>query len=139
MNYIYETWLADLRAADASFVPNDLWYPMHRELIRRVLEGTMPDGSILKDKAQVVILADAVVPQNILGYLVRDREYLHWIHIRRGTVWRKRGLAKLLLQQTHSERLPAVWRTKLGLERLQNPSRSRWARSSWWTDAPSPS
>jgi hypothetical protein len=138
MNYIYDSWLADLRDADASFLPNDIFFPAHREVLRRVLEGTSDSGRALADKAQVILLSPAKYPADIAGYLVRDRNYLHWIHVRRGKQWRLHGLAKQLLVGTHSEKLPLVWRTKLGHERLQNPLRSRQARHAWWAETPSP-
>lgn len=125
LGYIFETWLADLREADASFLPNDLWFPAHREAITRVLAH--PDTT-------AVVLADAVSPTIIYGYLVRDPAFLHWVHIRRGK-WRKKGLAKHLLQSTQSQDLPLVWRTKLGMERLTSPVRSRQARHAWWSTA----
>lgn len=124
--YVYETWLSDLREADSSFLPNDLWFPAHREVLRRVLEA--PGTSS-------VVLADAVDPSIIYGYLVRDPNFLHWIHIRRGK-WRQKGLAKSLLQSQQATDLPLVWRTKLGHERLNNPLRSRLARHQWWSAAP---
>lgn len=123
--YVYETWLSDLREADASFLPNDLWFPAHREVLSRVLAHPL---------TQAVVLADSVDPTIIYGYLIRDPEYLHWVHIRRGK-WRHQNLAKQLLQATKSESLPLVWRTKLGHERLRNPLRSRLARHAWWSTA----
>ena len=123
--YVYETWLNDLRTTDNSFLPNDLWFPAHREVVKRVLEHPL---------VQIVVLADAVDPSIIYGYVVRDPEYLHWIHIRRGK-WRLRGLGKLLLERVKAGGLPLVWRTKLGHERLSNPVRSRQARHAWWSTA----
>lgn len=123
LGYIYETWLADLREADASFLPNDLWFPAHRECLTRVLAGP---------QTRAYVLADSIDSNIIYGYLVRDDNYLHWVHIRRGQ-WRKRGLAKHLLSETQSLSLPLVWRTKAGHERLQNPLRSRQARHAWWS------
>lgn len=123
--YVYETWLHDLRETDNSFLPNDLWYPAHREVIKRVLEHPL---------VQIVVLADAVDEHIIYGFIVRDPEYLHWIHVRRGK-WRGRGLAKLLLERVRAEKLPLVWRTKLGHERMLSPVRARKARHEWWSTA----
>ena len=127
-SYIYQTWLGDLREADDSFLPNDLWFPAHREVIRRVLSHP---------STQTLVLCDPLAPDNIFGYVVRDPAFLHWIHIRRGTKWRNRGLAKHLLLKTHSHSLPLIWRTKLGHEKLLNPRRSRLARHAWWSTGPS--
>jgi hypothetical protein len=123
--YVYDTWLSDLWLSDNTFLPNDLWYPAHREVIRRVLEHPL---------VQIVVLADRVDETIIYGYAVRDPEYLHWIHVRRGK-WRKRGLAKKLLQRLRAESLPLVWRTKLGHERLNNAARTSLARHEWWSTA----
>lgn len=49
--YIYQTWLADLRADDPSFLPNDIWFPAHREVLRRTFE-----------RCQTFILADSKEP-----------------------------------------------------------------------------
>ncbi len=127
MGYIFETWLADLREAHASFLPNDVWFPAHREVLSRVLAGPS-SCSVLADKAD---------PRIIYGYLVRDANFLHWVHIRRGK-WRQRGLAKWLMTETGSLELPLVWRTKAGHERLENPLRSRQARHLWWSTASQP-
>lgn len=125
LGYVFETWLADLREADASFLPNDLWFPAHREVITRVLAH--PDTT-------AVVLADPVDSSIIYGYLIHDPAFLHWIHIRRGK-WRQKGLAKHLLTATKTSQHPVVWRTKLGMERLENPLRSRLARHAWWSTA----
>lgn len=123
--YIYETWLADLRENDHSFLPNDVWFPAHRECIRRVL--TSPAASAF-------VLCDNLKPDIIVGYIVFDADYLHWIHIRRGQ-WRNRGLARHLLTETQSLSRPLVWKTKLGQLKLRNQLKSRSARHRWWSMA----
>lgn len=122
-NYIYETWLGDLRESDPSFLPNDLWFPAHRECIRRVLAG---------QNTQVFVLCDSQDEDLIIGYLVIDNNYLHWIHIRRGE-WRNRGLAKHLLVQAGAQKHIKVWRTKGGHEKLSNKLDSRRAARAWWS------
>lgn len=123
--YIYNSWLADLRDADNTFLPNDVWFPAYRETIRRVLESPL---------TRVKVLCDAEAPDVLIGYIVADANFLHWIHIHRGP-WRNRGLAKYLLNETKCSNLPLVWRTKLGHEKLTNPVKTRLARHVWWSTA----
>ena len=35
--YVFATWLRDLRDADPSGLPDDLWFPPHRAFIERLL------------------------------------------------------------------------------------------------------
>lgn len=123
--YIMETWLADLRDNDRGFLPNDIWFPAHRACIERVLDS---------GKVKVKVLCDKIDPNVIVGYIVADDNFIHWIHIRRGK-WRGCGLAKYLMEQTGCLSLSLVWKTKLAHERLRNPVKGQLARRIWWSRA----
>jgi hypothetical protein len=118
--YLMSTWLRDLRDADPSPLPDDLYFPAVRALIERL----MTDPQV-----RCTIAAAADQPGEILGYVVAiPKELLVWTHVRKGL--RGRGLAKLLLQSAECPPgTPAAWSTTLGKIRLRNPSRGRLVRS----------
>lgn len=117
--YLMSTWLRDLRDADPSPLPDDLYFPAVRALIERVLGDP---------QVRCTIAAAADVPAEILGYVVAiPKELLIWTHVRKGL--RGRGLAKLLLQHAQTPPgTPAAWGTALGKIRLRNPPRGRQVR-----------
>lgn len=120
LGYIFSTWLRDLRDADPSPLPDDLWFPAHRSMVER----------LLADPRNVVLIAAAEDrPQEILGYVVAEpQEVLFWVQIRKGPL-REKGLAKMLLQEAQClPGTPAAWVTPLSRQRLQNPCRSRQVR-----------
>lgn len=118
-NFVYATWLRDLRAADASALPDDLWFTAHRAYIERV----MADPTV-----RVLVACAADAPNEILGYAVATpNEVLQWVFIRRGL--RRQGLAKRLLTEIQAPPgTPAMWMTPLGRQVLRNPRRSRQLR-----------
>lgn len=119
--YVFSTFLRDLRDADPSSLPADLWFAAHREYLLRTLA----------DKRVVALVAAAAdQPREILGYVIaRPEEELVWVHVRRGPL-RERGLAKMLLEQVKcGPTVPAAWMTRLGRSRLQNRLGSRRLRS----------
>lgn len=116
--YILSTWLRDLRDADPSGLPDDLWFPAHRALVER----TLADRSVA---AVVACAADA--PTEILGYVVAEPGVvLEWIHVRKPL--RNKGLAKRLLiavQSPVSEPFPARWATPSAKTRLRSKPQGR--------------
>ena len=119
--YLMSTWLRDLRDADPSPLPDDLYFPAIRALIAR----------LLADKTvRCTIAAAADEPQEILGYVVAiPKELVIWTHVRKGL--RGRGLAKLLLQSVDCPPgTPAAWSTVLSKIRLKCPPRGRQFRGS---------
>lgn len=119
--YMMSTWLRDLRDADPSPLPDDLYFPAVRALVERLLA----DPSV-----RCTIAAAADMPNEILGYVVAiPKETLIWAHVRKGL--RGRGLAKLLLQTAECPPgTPAAWSTALSKIRLRNPPRGRLVRGS---------
>lgn len=117
--YIMSTWLRDLRDADPSPLPDDLYFPAVRALIERLFA----DHTV-----RCTIAAAADAPDEILGYVVAiPKELVIWTHVRKGL--RGRGLAKLLLQSADCPPgTPAAWGTALGKIRLRNPPRGRTVR-----------
>lgn len=117
--YLMSTWLRDLRDADPSPVPDDLYFPTQRALIERLLANP---------QVRCTIAAASDVPTEILGYVVAmPKELILWTHVRKGL--RGRGLAKLLLQSVECPPgTPAAWSTALGKIRLRNPPRGRQVR-----------
>lgn len=116
LNYIFACVLRDMRDADGSTLPDDLWYPAHRAYLERVLM----DSSV-----EVHVLCTEDDRNEILGFaVVRPGEELTWLHVRKGPL-RGRGLAKRLLVAAKAEALPAAWSTPLGRKRLRNPWRGR--------------
>lgn len=117
LGFVYDTWLRDLRDADPSPLPSDLWFPAHRSMIDR----------LLADPAVTVLVAAAADhPDEILGYVVAESgEVLWWITVRKGPL-REKGLAKRLLTEANVQPgTPAAWTTRDARDRLQNPCRSR--------------
>jgi GNAT superfamily N-acetyltransferase len=110
------TWLRDLRDADPSPLPDDLYFPAVRTLVERLLGDP---------QVRCTIAAAADVPDEILGYVVAiPKELVVWTHVRKGL--RGRGLAKLLLHSVDCPPgTPAAWSTTLGKIRLRNPPRGR--------------
>lgn len=117
--YLMSTWLRDLRDADPSPLPDDLFFPAQRALVERLLASPT---------VRCTIAAAADRPDEILGYVVAiPKELLIWTHVRKPL--RRRGLAKLML--AHAETppgTPAAWATVHSKLRLQNPPRGRAAR-----------
>jgi hypothetical protein len=117
--FIYRTWLSDLRDADRSPLPNDIWYPAHREAITRALGN--PD-------VHVDILTTSEDPDEILGYSVYEpKVVLHWVYLRPDLRNRRLGLVGSLLNQVPPG-TPASWQIPSG-KPLRNPPRPRWARA----------
>lgn len=121
--YVFSTWLRDLRDADPSGLPDDLWFPAHRAFVER----------LLGEKSTLALVASAAdAPTEILGYVVArvapsGAESLEWIHVRKPL--RGKGLAKrLLVAAAVSETTPARWSTPSSRQRLRNPNRSRQLR-----------
>jgi GNAT superfamily N-acetyltransferase len=114
--YLMSTWLRDLRDADPSPLPDDLYFPAVRALVERLLG----DPTV-----RCTIAAAADMPNEILGYVVAiPKELVIWTHVRKGL--RGRGLAKLLLQSMDCPPgTPAAWSTALSKIRLRNPPRGR--------------
>jgi len=119
LNFLFATWLRDLRDADASALPDDLWFTAHRAFIER----QFADPAV-----KVLVACAADQPNEILGYVVAEpSEVLQWVFVRKGL--RGQGLAKRLLQEVKAPPgTPAAWSTALGRQRLQNPRRSRQLR-----------
>lgn len=115
------TWLRDLRDADPSPLPDDLFFPAQRALITRLLASPL---------VRCTIAAAADRPDEILGYVVAiPQEILVWVHVRKPL--RRRGLAKLLLRAVECpEGTPAAFSTVPAKLYLRNPPRGRSARVS---------
>lgn len=120
LKYVMSTWLRDLRDADPSPIPDDLYFPMVRALIE---ERIMRDPQV-----RCTIAAASDAPDEILGYVFAvPKELLIWTHVRKGL--RNRGLARLLLQSVDCPPgTPAAWSTVLSKIRLRNPPRGRKVR-----------
>lgn len=118
--YVMSTWLRDLRDADPSPMPDDLYFPAVRALIERLLSDP---------QVRCTIAAASDKPDEILGYVLAiPKELVLWTHVRKGL--RGRGLAKLLLQSVDCPPgTPAAWSTALGKIRLRNPPRGRLLRT----------
>ena len=114
--YLMSTWLRDLRDADPSPLPDDLFFPAQRALIERLL---------VDPTVRCTIAAAADMPDEILGYVVAiPKEVVLWTHVRKAL--RGRGLAKLLLLSLDCPPgTPAAWGTALGKIRLRCPPRGR--------------
>ena len=119
LNCIMAWWLRDLRDADPGALPDDLWFPAHREMIERLLADP---------QVQALVAVDPLSPPNaeILGFVVAEPgKALHWCHIRKGPL-REQGLAKRLLTEANCPPgTPAAWTTPLARKRLRNPWRGR--------------
>lgn len=117
LNFIYANLLRDLRDADPSALPDELWFPPHRTWLDR----TLADPAVV-----TLIAAAADNPREILGFVVaRPEEVLEWVFVRKGPL-RGKGIARLLLSRARCpQTVPARWGTRLGRERLLNPVRSR--------------
>lgn len=121
LNYIFSTVLRDMRDADGSALPDDLWYPAHRTYLERVLS----DPSV-----EVHVLAAEDDLNEILGFCIaRPDEELIWCQIRKGPL-RGHGLARRLLTAARVLNAPASWQTPPGRKRLRNPWRGRKLRRS---------
>ncbi len=117
--FIMSHWLRDLRDADPSPSPDDIWFPAQRALIERLLSSP---------QVRVTIAAAADAPDEILGFIVAiPKELLIWTTVRKGL--RGRGLAKLMLQSADCPPgTPSAWSTALSKIRLRNPPRGRQVR-----------
>lgn len=117
--YIMSTWLRDLRDADPSPLPDDLFFPAHRALITRLLASPT---------VSVTVAAAADRPDEILGYSVAiPGELLIWLQVRKPL--RRKGLGKLLLAQAQCPPgTPAAYSTVQSKLYLQNPPRGRSVR-----------
>lgn len=120
LHYLMATWLRDLRDADPSPVPDDLFFPMARALVERLLASNL---------VRCTIAAAADRPDEILGYAVAiPKELVLWVHVRKPL--RRRGLAKsMLLHLDCPPGTPGAWATVHSKLRLQNPPRGRTART----------
>lgn len=121
LNFIYFSWLRDARAADSGPLPDDLWFPAHRELISRALA----------DPAVVVLIAHPVdAADQILGYVVAEPDkVLLWVHVKEK--FRGKGLALRLMTAARASTVPASWWTPSASTRLRAPRRSRQLRRRW--------
>jgi GNAT superfamily N-acetyltransferase len=118
-NFLFATWLRDLRHNDASPLPDDVWFPAYREFINRILSDP---------KVSVLVVHPKDASNEILGYLVAEpHEVLWWLYVK--PKFRKRGLARLLLERAHSLNSVAAWSTPESKLRLRNRRRSRQLRS----------
>ncbi len=119
IGYLMSTWLRDLRDADPSPTPDDIFFPAQRALIERLL---------VQPQVRCTIAAASDNPDEILGYVVAiPREILLWISVRKPL--RRRGLAKILLESVECPPgTPAAWSTVHSKLRLQNPPRGRQCR-----------
>lgn len=116
--YVFSTWLRDLRDADASGLPDDLWFPAHRALIERFLADA---------ETEMLVASAADQPDEILGYIVARPEELLWLHVRKGFL-REQGLASQLLSSLARplpDPAPVRWTTPLARTRLRVLFRSR--------------
>lgn len=129
LSFIYANWLRGLREADRSALPDDLWFPAHREGINRVLADR---------RTRVVVACAADDANEILGFAVATPdEVLHWVHVLR--VFRGRGLPlvpALLKEAGAPAGTPSAWQVPAG-KALRNPPRPRWARRFYATTSPS--
>lgn len=118
--FVFSTWLRDLRDADPSPLPDDLFFPAQRALITRLMASPL---------VSCTVAAAADRPDEILGYVVAiPKELLIWTTVRKPL--RRRGLAKLLLQEAECPPgTPGAWSTVLSKLRLQNPPRGRQVRA----------
>lgn len=118
--YLMSTWLRDLRDADPSPLPDDLFFPAQRALIERLLA---------QPEVRCTIAAAADRPDEILGYTVAiPGELLIWTQVRKPL--RRRGLAKLMLAHLGCPPgTPGAWATVHSKLRLQNPPRGRTFRA----------
>lgn len=118
--YLMSTWLRDLRDADPSPMPDDIYFQANRTLIERLL---------VCPQVRCTIAAAADAPDEILGYVVAiPEELVLWTHVRKPL--RRRGLAKQLLQHVRCPPgTPAAWSTVQSKLRLQNPPRGRQVRA----------
>jgi hypothetical protein len=127
LNFIYRTWLSDLRAEDYSALPDDLWYPAHREAITRVLED---------ESTTALVLCPSDDYSEILGYVVaRAGQVLHWVFLRKELRGKKTGLVRMMLEGLVPQGTPAAWRMRSGRS-LLNPPRPRFARRHYASDSP---
>jgi GNAT superfamily N-acetyltransferase len=122
--YVYRTWLDGLRQADPSPLPNDLFFPAHREYINRVLAtpGT-----------QLQVVAPSDRSDDIIGYIVAEPAsdtnpgLIQWLFLRPQYRGKHLGLIQLLLAATGASKMPLAWRTS-DSKKLRNPLRSRQSR-----------
>lgn len=118
LNYIYSTWLRDLRDSDPSPLPDELWFPAHRAHAE----------ALLSDPRTIALVAAASDdPREILAYIVADEDAIWWLNVRKGPL-RGKGLAKLLMDETKTHNTPLAWATRDSRVRLTNPCRSRQIR-----------
>lgn len=133
--YVLSTWLRDLRDADPSGLPDDLWFPAHRAHATAVLRDP---------RCAVLVACASDAPDEILGYAAGIPEgpdgpgVLEWVHVRgRSPNLRGRGLALRLLTAAGLLRAHARFRTPDSRDRLRNPLRSRaLRRSTYGSTAP---
>jgi hypothetical protein len=119
MSFIFSTWLRDLRHADGSCLPDDIWFPAHRELVNRVLSDP---------QVKVLIVHPTDAPNEILGYVVAEpNEVLWWVSIK-PKFREKHGLCQLLLKSAQAERALAAFTTPDGKLKLKNQRRPRQLR-----------
>ena len=113
--YIMSTWLRDMRKEDRGSLPSDIWYNSHREYIKRIFSDK---------EVQVLVLATADNPNEIIGYAVGIPErVLFWCQIRQGKL-RSQGLSKRLLTQLKClPSTPAALTSAMGRRKLLNPYR----------------
>lgn len=119
-HYVTSTMLRELRDADPSGLPDDLWFPAHRAFIER----------LFRDRSVAIVIASAADnPTEILGYVIAEPgELLEWIHVRKPL--RGKRLAKRLLTAVKSPEtaMPARWTTPAGRAKLATKLVSRKAR-----------
>lgn len=118
-NFIFSTWLRDLRKADGGPLPDDLWFPAHRELINRVLGDT---------QTVCLVVCPSDEPDEILGYIVAEpNEVLWWVYLK-PRYRSKHRLLQLLLKEAKAESAMAAFSTPDAKAKLRNPRRPRLVR-----------
>lgn len=86
-NFIFSSWLRSYRNSDITrFVPNEVYYEKHSELVTKLL-----------DTSTVLMAVNADCPDQIFGFICYDETAIHYVYVK--YIYRKMGLAKLLLEQ----------------------------------------
>lgn len=87
-NFIYATWLQGLYHGNSFYrqIDKESYYRNYRRVL---------DSILAKSKITIVCLNED--PTVILGFVVYDREVLHWVFVK--PVWRTNGIAKSLIPQ----------------------------------------
>lgn len=113
--FIMDSWMRCLRKSPDSYLPDELFFPANRTVAARLLQSASCDVLVTPDNHDT-----------ILGYIVYEKNVVHWIYIKRD--FRESGLAKLLI-----DRLPGptilTMSTPLGRKRLRYPIKPKLLRT----------